>query len=150
METLTWRHACKLNISRQNYWIEHTGVHTPPVNIVYTCYFCLHLLFIFLCTFFGWFSQSPTQHMQFDYVFVIYVVRRHLCNSAPGNMMAYIYHLRVLFVACTCMTKACLIKELGFWLLCAVMWGLYVDYSNTTVEHTCTMWQKNLLRGIYQ
>ena len=37
-----------------------------------------------------------------------------------------------------------------FGLVCAVIWGLYVDYSISAVGHVHTVWQTYLFRGICQ
>ena len=34
-----------------------------------------------------------------------------------------------------------------FWIVCAVMWGLYLDHSSATVGHTCVMCETFLFRG---
>ena len=34
-----------------------------------------------------------------------------------------------------------------FGLECAVMWGLYGDYSSSVVGYTCTMWEVYFIKG---
>ena len=40
-----------------------------------------------------------------------------------------------------------MVQVINFWWMCAVMWGLFVNYSRSAVEHVCVMWQACLFRA---
>ena len=63
---------------------------------------------------------------------------------------AYLWHMGSIFVVGTYMAVAWEVRVAVrcFLSFCKVMWGLYIEYGRSAVEHVCTVWQTYSLRGI--